>query len=107
MAAIQIRKEFGPDVLHIVGTVHDAILMEVREDMAAVIYKRVLEIMSGPELFEAFKISLAIPIEADANLGPWGGGVPLDKWLKARETMRTPAVRKTPVKKILPKRKRA
>lgn len=106
MAALQIRKEFGPDVLHIVGTVHDAILMEVREDMAAVIYKRVLEIMSGPELFEIFKISLAIPIEADANLGPWGGGVPLDKWLKAREAMRTPAVRKTPIKKPLV-RKRA
>lgn len=80
MAAIQLRKEFGPDVLHIVGTVHDAILFEVRDDMVEVVYKRILEVMAAPELFKDFSIDMAVPIEADAEIGPWGAGVDLQTW---------------------------
>jgi DNA polymerase-1 len=84
MAAIQLRREFGPDVLHIVGTVHDAILFEVRDDMVEVVYKRILEVMAQPALFEKFRIHLGVPIEAEASIGPWGAGVSLDKWKEAQ-----------------------
>lgn len=80
MAAIQLRKEFGPDVLHIVGTVHDAILFEVRDDMVETVYPRILEVMASPELFKEFKINMAVPIEAEAEIGPWGSGVDLEMW---------------------------
>lgn len=92
MAAIQLRKEFGPDVLHIVGTVHDAILFEVRDDMVEVVYKRVLEVMASPELFKDFSIDMAVPIEAEAEIGPWGAGVDLQTWKDNRP--RRPKCRK-------------
>lgn len=84
MTALQLRQEFGRDVLRLVGTVHDAILMEVREDYVERVYKRVLEIMRRPALFDDFEIDLEVPIEAEAKIGPWAGGVSLEKWLKER-----------------------
>jgi uracil-DNA glycosylase family 4 len=82
MAALQLRAEFPRRVLRIVGTVHDAILMEVRNDWVERVYKRTLEIMSRPALFDDFEIELEVPIEAEAKIGPWAGGVSLDKWLE-------------------------
>jgi uracil-DNA glycosylase family 4 len=106
MAALQIRREFGPDVVNIVGTVHDAILMEVRDDMMETVHNRVLEIMSQPDLFKVFKIKMAVPIEADAGIGPWGAGVSLDKWKLSRAPAR-PAVRPINVKSKPLKKRRA
>lgn len=105
MAAIQIMREFGPEIVHIVGTVHDAILMEVRDDWMERVHNRVLEIMSKPGLFKTFKISMAVPIEADASIGPWGAGVSLEKWKASRPTIR-PVIRVNKPKPS-PKRRRA
>jgi len=82
MAALQIREEFSRKHVRIVGTVHDACLFEVRNDMVPQLYKRGLEIMSGPKLLKDFEIELTVPIEAEAKIGPWGAGVSLEKWLK-------------------------
>lgn len=82
MAALQLRKEFPRRVLRIVGTVHDAVLLEVRNDWVERVYKRTLEIMSRPELFDVFDIELDVPIEAEAKIGPWAAGKSLKKWLE-------------------------
>jgi DNA polymerase-1 len=82
MAAIQLRKEFDPEELQIVGTVHDAILFEVRDDIVEEAYERILEVMSGPELFKTFNIKMSVPILADGGVGPWGASVPVEEWLK-------------------------
>lgn len=83
MAALQLREEFGRRVVRICGTVHDAVLFRVRNDMVPTVYKRMLEIMQRPRLFDDFDIELSVPIEADGEIGPWGAGVTLDKWEKA------------------------
>lgn len=80
MAAIQLRSEFSRKILRLVGTVHDAILMEVREDYVEQVYKRTLEIMSGPALFKEFDIDIEVPLIAEAKIGPWAAGMSLDKW---------------------------
>lgn len=80
MAALQLRKEFPRRVLRIVGTVHDAVLLEVRNDWVERVYKRTLEIMSRPELFDEFEIELDVPIEAEAKIGPWAAGISLKEW---------------------------
>lgn len=85
MAALQIRREFGRNVVKLCGTVHDACLMRVRKDMVPTVYRRVLEIMSKPSLLSEFDIVLNVPIEAEAKIGPWGAGVRLDKWLEAEK----------------------
>lgn len=82
MAAIQLSQEFPRRVLRIVGTVHDAILMEVRNDWVERVYKRTLEIMSRPALFDVFDIDLEVPILAEAKIGPWAAGISLEKWME-------------------------
>lgn len=82
MTALQLRDEFPRRVLRLVGTVHDAILMEVREEYVERVYKRTLEIMSRPALFDDFEIDMTVPIVAEAKIGPWAGGMSLEKWKK-------------------------
>lgn len=84
MAAIQLRKEFGRDVVRICGTVHDAILLRVRNDYVEKVTRRLLKIMEWPELLDVFDITLRVPIEAEAKVGPWGEGVSLEKWIKEK-----------------------
>lgn len=79
MAAIQLRKEYGRKVVKICGTVHDAVLFRVRNDMVEEVYNRMLEIMRWPELMDEFEIMMTVPIEADGDLGPWGKSISIEK----------------------------
>lgn len=82
MAGIQLSKEFSPKVFQVVGTVHDALLMETRNDYVERVYNRTLEVMSHPQLLDDMGILIRVPIEAEAKIGPWAAGVSLDKWLE-------------------------
>lgn len=88
MAALQMRKEFNWNWFRICGTVHDAILMWVRNDKVQFVHDRGLEIMSGPDLLTDLEIELTVPVEADAKVGPWGEGKDLSKWLAAQNDNR-------------------
>lgn len=83
MAAIQLREEYGRDVVKICGTVHDSVLFRVRNDMLEKVYHRMLEIMRWPRLMDDFDIEMSVPIEADGEVGPWGKGKALEKYLEA------------------------
>lgn len=87
MAAIQLRKEFGRNVVRLCGTVHDACLVKVRKDYVPRVYTRLLEIMSSPSLLHDFEIELKVPIEAEAKIGPWGAGLSLNKWQAAQDKL--------------------
>ena len=88
MALLQLCKEFPRSIVRVVGTVHDAILVMVKEEYCKQVHDRLLEIMSGPELFKVFDIELDVPIEADANIGPWGAGVSYAKWEAANSNIK-------------------
>ncbi|TXH19123.1 MAG: hypothetical protein E6R03_01035 [Hyphomicrobiaceae bacterium] len=83
MTALQLRKEYGRDVLRICGTIHDAILFRAREDRAVEIAKRALEIMSRPELLDEFNVHISVPILGEGKIGNWGEGIDIHKWEKA------------------------
>lgn len=83
MAALQMRREFSKSWFIICGTVHDAILMLVRNDKVEEVFKRGMEIMSHPDLIDDFEIEMGVPIEADGKIGPWGAGKSLAKWLES------------------------
>lgn len=83
MAALEMADKFDPELCSLVGTVHDAVLMEVREDYVEHVYNTGLAIMASPRLLDTFEIELEVPILAEAAIGPWSAGVKLDKWLKA------------------------
>ena len=80
MAGIEIREEFSRKIARLCGYVHDALLFIVREEHVGEVVPRVLEIMSHPELLDIMDIRLRVPIEAEANIGPWGSGKELEQW---------------------------
>lgn len=82
MAALQLRQEFSDRVLYIVGTVHDALLIEVKDEYLEKVHNRVLEIMARPSLFDTLDIDVSIPVEAEAKVGPWGKSKKLKEWME-------------------------
>jgi DNA polymerase I-like protein with 3'-5' exonuclease and polymerase domains len=82
MILIQLVREF-PDDVRPVGTVHDAILVEVRKEAVAKVYKRWLEIMEHPSALDELNIKIRVPIKGEIKIGPWSKGVSLEKWLAA------------------------
>lgn len=85
MAALQLRSEYSRGVVRICGTVHDAILLRVRDDYVAEVHDRLLEIMKRPRLMDELGIDIFVPIEGEGSVGPWGAGVSLKEWLKGRK----------------------
>lgn len=73
-AALELREKFSPEVMHIVGTVHDAILIEVRDDHVKKVAKRLLDIMKRPRLLDDFEIDIPVPVLGEVKAGPWSEG---------------------------------
>jgi DNA polymerase-1 len=82
MSAIQLRREFGREIVRICGTVHDSILFCVKNDHVEQVVERLLEIMSHPAMLDEFGIEIGVPILAEAKVGPWGQGISFEKWRK-------------------------
>lgn len=95
MAALQLRREFGRNIVKICGTVHDAVLFRVRNDWVERVYNRMMEIMRRPSLMNLFDITMTVPIEADGKIGPWGAGVSLNKWKDAQNAKKVKTTRAT------------
>jgi uracil-DNA glycosylase family 4 len=83
MVLLELRHRFPRSVVQPVITVHDSILVEVREDYVERVATALEEIMRAPALFDAFGIRLTVPIEGEIKIGPWGSGVSLSKWRKS------------------------
>lgn len=82
MAMIQIYETFNQKDVVIKGEVHDSILMWIRTDMLEKHIPVIKSIMEHPNLLEVFGINMTVPLVADFELGPWGTGVTLEKFLE-------------------------
>jgi DNA polymerase I-like protein with 3'-5' exonuclease and polymerase domains len=80
MALIEICEHYQAPIIYPVGTVHDACLIEVRNDYLVEVTKKMLEIMEGPALLKKLNIHLKVGIEGEAKVGPWSKGVSIKKW---------------------------
>lgn len=73
-AAIRISEAF-PDDVRIIATVHDAILMEVRESRLQEILPEIKRIMEDRDaVSDTFGWDIPIPLEVEIKIGPWGRG---------------------------------
>lgn len=79
-AALELSEVHSREYMHIVGTVHDAILFEIRVDKLREVVNDILRVMSAPKLLEEFNITLTVPIEAEVKIGPWSLGVSPEKY---------------------------
>ncbi len=78
MALVDLDKIIDPSEVKICGTIHDALVGRVRNDVGLKWLKTIKETMENPSLMDEFGIDLCVPITADVSLGPWGLGEELD-----------------------------
>jgi uracil-DNA glycosylase family 4 len=75
MVALQVREEFPPPRVRIIGTVHDSVLCEVSLNILPRFCERIIEIIREPKLLSKFTTPISVPMEGDIEIGPWGSGV--------------------------------
>lgn len=85
MCMVEIEDTIDHDEAVIVGEHHDALLFLIREDAVASVGPKIKAIMKNPRLLKDFKVELSIPMESDLELGNWGKGTELGKWLQERK----------------------
>lgn len=73
LADIVFNKELDHSRFNVIGSVHDAILIEVRDDYADELSKIVKHIMEHPSILEG--LDVPVPIVSDVEISQsWGGG---------------------------------
>ncbi len=75
MLLIEIHQTFPRDHVRLVGEHHDAVLTIVRDEVIPECVPKMLKMAERPKLMDTFKINLSVPMEGEAELGPWGKGV--------------------------------
>lgn len=74
ISAVEVNEYFGNNVVKLSGTIHDAMVGIVREDVALQCMSRIKSIMEKPEMLDTLGIELPLPLVADVTLGNWGVG---------------------------------
>jgi DNA polymerase-1 len=74
MILVEIHKTFSRKKVRLVGEHHDAVLTLVKNEYLDECVPLMLDIAKRPKLMDTFKIQLSVPMEGEAELGPWGKG---------------------------------
>lgn len=74
MVLIEIHQTFKRNQVRLVGEHHDAVLTLVKNEVIDECVPKMLKIAERPKLLDTFKINLSVPMEGEAELGPWGRG---------------------------------
>lgn len=75
MSMVQLNGELDESVARVIGTVHDSILFEVREEALDDIIPRIVWVMENLPLEKDFECLLTVPIKADVKVGKfWSEG---------------------------------
>jgi DNA polymerase-1 len=78
MVLIEIHQTFKRSQVRLVGEHHDAVLTLVKNECIDECVPKMLQIAESPKLLKTFKINLSVPMEGEAELGPWGKGEKYD-----------------------------
>lgn len=71
-SAIEIDHTLNKEDVWVVGTVHDAVLVDAPESIAEDVGKEIQRIMSHPSAMDIFEVSFKVPLQADVGFGAWG-----------------------------------
>jgi DNA polymerase-1 len=74
MILIEIHQTFSRKKVRLVGEHHDSVLTLVKNEYIDECVPQMLKIAERPKLMDTFKIKLSVPMEGEAELGPWGKG---------------------------------
>lgn len=75
MSMTILHEIFPQDEVRIVGTVHDSLLFEIRDDVVDRHARKIKQVMENLPLKSKFGIELSVPIKVDVKVGThWGEG---------------------------------
>ncbi len=74
MVIVEIHQSFKRNQARLVGEHHDAVLTIVKNEHIDEVVPKMIKIAERPALLDTFKIDLSVPMEGEAELGPWGKG---------------------------------
>lgn len=74
-AFIDICNAYSNDIVRPCGTIHDAIMLEVKEDYVDSVCRDLKKFMESPSIFKRLNVQFNIPIESEVEIGPWGKGL--------------------------------
>ncbi len=74
MLLVEIHQTFSRRKVRLVGEHHDSVLTIVKNEYIDECVPKMLKIAERPALMDTFKIRLSVPMEGEAELGPWGKG---------------------------------
>ena len=78
MLLIEIHQTFSRKKVRLVGEHHDSVLTLIKNEHIDECVPQMLKIAERPALMDTFKIKLSVPMEGEAELGPWGKGEKYD-----------------------------
>ena len=79
LAAIEIDQKIDNSICQIVGSVHDCILILIKEGHVKETLKKIKKIMENPTaLTEVFKCTFKVPLVAEFKIGAWSKGEKYD-----------------------------
>lgn len=74
MVLVEIDETFPRNKVKICGEHHDSVLTLIKNEYIDECVPVMLKIAEHPKLLDTFKIKLNVPMEGEAELGPWGKG---------------------------------
>lgn len=72
-SAIEIREKLKGKV-HVVGSIHDSLLMYIKKEHTLELIPRIKAIMEHPYMLDVFDKQFKVPITVDVKIGNWGIG---------------------------------
>jgi DNA polymerase-1 len=75
LSLVKLHAKLDPTVVKIIGSVHDSILFEIRDEAVDDVLPGIIETMETLPLEEEFGCLLTVPIKVDAKVGRfWSEG---------------------------------
>ena len=74
MLLVEIHQTFSRKKVRLVGEHHDAVLAIVKNEYIDECVPQMLKIAERPKLMDTCKMKRSVPMEGEAELGPWGKG---------------------------------
>ena len=73
-AAVELHGKMDSEDFHVVGTIHDALLMEIKTNQINRILPIIKQTMEKPEALKILGVDFLVPIEVEISIGNWGVG---------------------------------
>lgn len=73
-AAAQLHNSLPREYFRVVGTIHDAVVMLVREDKLTEVLPKIKAAMEHPQVLDKLDVKLRVPVVSEIEVGPWGAG---------------------------------